>query len=305
MNEIIADPIPAFEKPWYTLELTATGVGIDARLNDIYVDQDAYGGHSTTEFEVGTSIIDGLNEIKIIIYPFFNGDDQTLDYHKESEVKATLYVREKDNRDGKKYVVGHIHINPNQPLEKIAAGSAVIPGVPEPVVDVTSKPLKFPGRDYNKQIVVTRKTLPVKSPYPRWAWQDGQVIEYTKENFKAILMEYKKIYDAYAQRDMNTLYTIHAARARENAIAYYLGDNIEAGHKFMSTGQILKDSGARLDSFEYEGTKLDIYANGRMARIVDLEQYHPVLFVDTEKELVHIMKFGFYKDKAGQWVLIR
>ncbi|MDH5182216.1 MAG: hypothetical protein OEY07_21350, partial [Gammaproteobacteria bacterium] len=103
----------------------------------------------------------------------------------------------------------------------------------------------------------------------------------------------------------NTLYTIHAARARENAIAYYLGDNIEAGHKFMSTGQILKDSGARLDSFEYEGTKLDIYANGRMARIVDLEQYHPVLFVDTEKELVHIMKFGFYKDKAGQWVLIR
>jgi len=60
-----------------------------------------------------------------------------------------------------------------------------------------------------------------------------------------------------------------------------------------------------LDKFTTDETKFDIYANGRMARIIDVAEYHPFIFKHKTMNIISTMKFGFYKNKAGKWIMIR
>jgi len=59
-----------------------------------------------------------------------------------------------------------------------------------------------------------------------------------------------------------------------------------------------------LDKFTTDETKFDIYANGRMAKIIDVAEYHPFIFKHKTMN-ISTMKFGFYKNKAGKWIMIR
>ncbi len=296
-----------YKQPEFTLELTITGVGADIRLNDISIEFEKYSGHSTMTYDVNESVIAGINELKVITFPFMNkvwSEGQTKKYHEEAEVKVTLYVNEQDD-SGNKVLLSQIHLRPSLPLDDMASGSVPIEGVGEVLLDDKSKPLSFPVITFNQQITATRKSLPVQDNYPRWAWQDGQIIKDTQENYDSLLAVYREIYNAFKNKDRQKLLKLHASRAEEYAIAYYLKGGVEAGHKFMSTGERADDPDSKLSEFHTETTKLDIYAGGRVARIVDVAPYHPVVFVHKTMNIVYTMKFGFYKNKKGDWVMIR
>lgn len=296
-----------YKKPEFTLELTITGVGVDIRLNDISIEFEKRSGHSTMTYEVNSSIIAGVNELKVITFPFLRAtlaEGQTEEYHEEAEVKVALYVSELGDSDNKT-LLSQIHLRPGLALDKMASESRVIDGLDDVVLDNKSKPLSFPVITFEQQITATRKTLPVQDNFPRWAWQDGQIIEDTQENYNSLLAAYREIYDAYKNRDREKLLALHAPRSAEYAIAFYLDGGVEAGHKFLSTGEMLDDTESRLYEFHTETTKLDVFASGRMARIIDAALYHPVVFVHKTMDIVHTMKFGFYKNKAGKWIMIR
>ncbi len=296
-----------YKQPEFTLELTITGVGVDIRLNDITIEFDRFGGHSTMNYDVNQSMIAGVNELQVIAYPFFGkkrGEGQTKAYHEEAEVKATLYVNEQGDNSNKK-ILSQIHLRPGLPLEQAASESIKIDGIDDVVLDNKSQPLSYPAITFNQQVVATRKTLPVQSNYSRWAWQDGQVIEDSQENYDSLLAVYREIYETFKNKDRTKLLELHAPRAEEYAIAYYLEGGVEAGHKFMNTGERANDDESKLSDFITRSTKLDIYANGRMARIVNAAQYHPFVFLHKTMNIVHTMKFGFYKNKEGDWIMIR
>ena len=61
-----------YKQPEFTLQVTITGVGADIRLNDIPIEFEAFSGHSTMTYDVNPSIIAGVNELKIIAFPFFS-----------------------------------------------------------------------------------------------------------------------------------------------------------------------------------------------------------------------------------------
>jgi len=296
-----------YKKPEFTLELTITGVGVDIRLNDISIEYEMFSGHSTMTYEVNPSVIAGVNELKVITFPFLGAtpaDGQTKDYHEEAEVKAALYVNEQGDSDNK-ILLSQIHLRPGLALDKMASESLPIEGVGGVVLDNKSKPLSFPVITFDKQITATRKTLPVQANYPRWAWQDGQTIEDNQENYDSLLAAYREIYDAYKNKDRKKLLELHDHAADEFAIAFYLKGGRAAGHALMETGEMLDDTDSALDEFSTEASKFDIYANGRMARIISIAQYHPILFVNKTANIVYTMKFGFYKNKAGKWIMIR
>ena len=299
-----------YKKPEFTLELTITGVGVDIRLNDISIEFEKRSGHSTMTYEVNSSIIAGVNELKVITFPFMNkvwSDGQTKAYHEEAEVKAALYVNELGDSDNKT-LLSQIHLRPGLALDKMASESRVIDGLDGVVLDNKSKPLSFPVITFEQQITATRKTLPVQDNFPRWAWQDGQIIEDTQENYTSLLAAYREIYDAYKNREREKLLALHAPRSAEYAIAFYLDGGVEAGHKFLSTGEMLDATESELSEFrtvENKEIKFDIYANGRMARIISVAEYHPFIFKHKTMNIIHTMKFGFYKNKAGKWIMIR
>ena len=296
-----------YKQPEFTLKLTITGVGVDIRLNDISIEREDFSGHSTMTYEVNSSVIAGVNELKVTTFPFMHkiwSDGQTEAYHEEAEVKAALYVNEQDDSDNKT-LLSQIHLRPGLPLDKMASESAVIAGLGEVTLDDQSKPLAFPVITFDKQITATRKSLPVQDNYPRWAWQDGQIIEDTPENHDGLLAAYREIYEAYKNKDREKLIALHDHAADEFAIAFYLTGGRAAGHALMETGEMLDDTDSRLSDFHTENTRFDIYAGGRMARIIDVASYHPVVFLHKTMNIVYTMKFGFYKNQAGKWIMIR
>jgi len=281
-------------------------VEADIRLNDISIDFETNSGHSTVTYDVNPSIISGVNELKIIIFPFFEKEEpytQTDEFHLEAEVKAALYVHERGN-DKDKELLTQIHLLPRLGLDQIAGKSLDIEGVGSVSIDRKNQPIVYPEKEFKNQITATRKSISVQKNYPRWAWQDGQTIEDTKENFDSLLDSYKLLYEAFRSEDRKKLLALHAPRSKEYAKAYYLG-GIEEGHEFMSTGKVLDHPRAELYEFLLHRSKLDVFANGKMARIVNVANYHPVLFYEEETGLVHTMKFGFYKNQQGEWIMIR
>jgi len=296
-----------YKKPEFTLALTITGVGVDIRLNDISIEFEKYSGHSTMTYEVNSSVIAGVNELKVITFPFMNkewSEGQTKDYHEEAEVKAALYVHEQGDEDNKT-LLSQIHLRPGLPLDAMANESVSIDGLGDVRLDNSSQPLGFPNAVFNQQIVATRKSLAVQGNYPRWAWQDGQIIEGTAENSNSLLAAYREIYEAYKNNDRKKLLELHAPRSAEYTIANYLDGGVDAGHELLNTGKRLDDAESKLSDFLEEGGKFDIYADGRMARIIDAAEYHPFVFLHKTMNIVHTLKFGFYKNKAGEWVMIR
>ena len=296
-----------YKKPEFTLVLTITGVGVDIRLNDISIEYEMFSGHSTMTYEVNSSVIAGVNELKVIAFPFFGKtrkEGQTKDYHEEAEVKAALYVHEQGDDDNKT-LLSQIYLQPGLSLDKMASESVVIEGLESVVLDNINESLAFPNLIINKQVVATRNTLPVQDNYPRWAWQDGQIIEDTQENYDSLLVAYREIYEAYKNNDRKKLLELHAPRSAEYAIANYLDGGVDAGHELLNTGERLDDVESELSEFRTTNIKLDVYANNRMARVIDGAQYHPFVFLHKTMNIVHTLKFGFYKNKAGEWVMIR
>jgi len=298
-----------YKQPEFTLQLSTTGVGVDVRLNDISIEFEMYSGHSTMTYDVNESVVTGVNELKIIAFPFFEENDsgvfQTKLFHAEAEVKATLFVNEKGESNNKQ-ILTQINFRPNFPLGKASAKeSLVIDGLEDVMLDDNSQLISFPGFTFNKQIVATRNTLPIQGNYNRWAWQDGKKIDDTQENYDSLLAFYKKIHEAYKTNNRKKLFEFYEPAAKEFSEAYYLRGGIAEGQAFIETGELLDNGDAELNDFYTEGVKLDIFANGKMARIVDIGLYHPVVFVHKTKDLIYTLKFGFYKNQQNKWVMIR
>ena len=296
-----------YKSPEFRLKLAVTGVGVDIRLNDISVEFDDQGGHSTMIFDVNESIIAGMNELKVIVFPFFEDRDdqflQTTSYHEEAEVKATLLVNEKGDEE-RQTILSQIHLKPRLPLDEIVVIDNKEIKLERVSVDNKSQPLSFPYVTYNHQIVASQKTLPVQDNYPRWAWQDGKNIENTKDEFDSLLLMYKKIHEAHKRGDKNELITLQNDAAIEFSKAYGLS-GVNEGHNFIGTGEILNNNNYELHELHTDGSKLDVFANGKLARIVDAGFYHPVVYLHKTEDLIYKLKFAFYKNQNNEWVMIR
>jgi hypothetical protein len=158
--------------------------------------------------------------------------------------------------------------------------------------------------------VVVRRSVEIDSPFPRWAWQDGRKIEDNEENLQSLLEKYKHIYDALSSEDLEETKKIYAIAAQEYATAYH-HDDPEAGHHIMNTGGKFGNSEWKLGDIYTLVKKdmqfqLDIYGNGRLARLLNHRGEEAIIvYLNKEARMTSRQKFGFYKNKDGEWVMVR
>ncbi len=296
-----------YKHPEFTLQVTITGVGADIRLNDISIEFEKFNGNSTTTYDVNQYVIAGENKLKIITFPFLGEtpeDGQSEKYHSEAEIKVAFYVNEK-NEPNRKRLLSQIHFLPSLNKDTDGDLSQLIESIDSVKFNKKSQSLSFPRVTFNQQIIATRNTIKVQKNYPRWAWQDGLSIENTSENLNTLTAFYRKIHSAYQESDRDKLYSIHNDAAKEYSLAYYLLGGVKEGHLFLGTADILNDPNAKLYNFFMDGTKLDIFADGKLARIIDIDQYHPVHFDHKTLDITCKLKFAFYKNKQNKWIMIR
>jgi len=283
--------------PYFGVDIDLYDVAIDVRVNDIPVYFDTKKGQLTVEVPAPDSIIDGANTLSLITrFPENPEDNYNLvqAYQEGAYVSATLF-----RQDGES-----AKINLASVLVKFTPDGIELAETQNYLTNEKSNPEVVLSKDGE---VLLKESVDIKSPFPRWAWQDGKNIENNQENYNSLIEVYRDIHSAMAAKDVNKVEKLYSQRAKETAIAYSLSGEKE-GHNKISTGKDMVNDKLNLYQFrtDFKDNRLDVFANGKMARIlIDIRRRQPILFIEPAARLNHFHKFSFYLNNDNQWVMIR
>jgi len=279
--------------PFFGVDIDLHNVAVDVRVNDIPVYFDEKMGQLTVEVPAPDKIIDGSNTLSISTAFPKDSANVSSPYQEGAYASATLFRQDSEGTkqklssaiikfdpEGIKFVETENHLN-NKKL------------TPDLMISKDGK-------------VLLSESVEIKSPFPRWAWQDGKNIENTQENYDSLIEAYRDIHSAMESKDVEKLFQLYSQRAIETAAAYSLDDEKE-GHEKISTGKDMMNDTLSLYRFrtDLEGMRLDIFGNGRLARIVNKLNHQPIIFTEPKARLLHFHKLSFYLNNKNKWVIIR
>jgi len=281
--------------PFYGVDVDLHNVGVDIRINDIPVYFDYSKGQLTVELPSPDAIINDENNLSLSIFLPFDeqSGDQTLTYEKGAYATATLFQQDLKMKDSEKIKLSTVTIK--------VTDNGVLATTEDYVNNNKASPKIILTEDNTSSVSVNTT---ISSPFPRWAWQDGNIIENSQENYESLLVEYKKIHTALSEKSLTKLKTFYSERAKEIAIAYHL-KNQAAGYKKLSVGEDMNDKSIELNDLFVDNMHLQILGNGKLARIRNELNAQPIFYYDANAELFHLYKFTFYCNKDDQWVMIR
>ncbi len=279
--------------PFFGVDIDLNNVGVDIRINDIPTYFDEEKGQLKVEIASPESIINGINSLQLSISLPYDGDERVNNYHNGAYATATLFQQD-------------LSVNGSDKIKLLSAtlkisGDEVLISVEEHSSKEKSTSKTLLSKDGRASVEVTTN---INSPFPVWAWQDGQVIENNEDNFNTLLAAYKEIHSTLSAKDLKKLKELYRFRAQEIAIAYGLSGE-SAGHDKLSTGKDMNNPNLELYDFHTDGMKLDIIGNGRLARISDQDHDQPILYYEAKPSLLHLYKFIFFLNKENKWIMIR
>ena len=283
-----------YNQPLYSLEFKIYGTGAEIRLNDIPIHSQSAQGETSSQKPIPESILDGENILTVKSFPL---DKDSNKYEENAYIEATITIREKDAPLNQNKPVLQLKINPNNPDNSLFNGTLSEIGDTKEIILTRN----------DKQILVERRTN-IKSPFPRWAWQDGLTIENNTENFDSLLEEYKKIWLALNSNEIKNVTPLYDLAAQEFATAYHYNDK-QQGHRIMNTGGLIGDDEWKLGSIDNFLKKftyhIEIHANGKMAQLIDEKNRSPIVYLSRKAKIINVQKFSFYKNKNNEWMMIR
>lgn len=284
------------DKPIFYLKFNNANADLEVRLNDIPVLELDSPGTTTSEKPVPENILDGENTLSVSVKPLEEGttlSDTAL------AIDVSLIAREKGAPLDKYRTIIDIKIDTSEEPERILSRSHEKYGKSPPEI----------VKSEEKELRVQRPA-DIDSPFPRWAWQDGKTIVENDNNYNTIIEEYKNVYDALNSKEIDKIRSVYEEAAREFAAAYHYDDPMH-GHRIMDTGSLAMDDDWALGNIQKLFDKnvpfyLDIYAKGKLARLVNERETEAfIVFYNKKLSLYSYQKFGFYKTKDGDWIMIR
>lgn len=281
------------ENIYYGVDIDLNNVGVDIRVNDIPVFFDDNKGQLVLEVPVPDSIIDGENVISVKASLPFDGNDYVKKYAFGAYVSATLFKQNTTVKNAPKINITKVYIQLNNDMPVST------------VENIITKEQSSPEINYDQyKNTISKSTVKIISPFPRWNWQDGKVIDNDQQSYNSLLSAYKKIYDALKNKNIEQLKSFYSERASETAIAYHLS-NEDAGQEKLSVGRDMADNSLELYEFHNLGLELQILGNGKLARLADDIGAQPILYTQKDGAAVHLYKFMFYLNSSNKWILIR
>lgn len=278
------------EKFYYGVDVDLNNVGIDIRVNNIPIYYDDEKGQMTAELPSPESIINGFNSLSLKAFLPYDGDVISGSFEEGAYASAILFKQRMDNN------------SPKVPLLKARVNLTGDKYEVEIEDYISKKSKKFTKPMTQNKTILVEVKADIKSSFPQWAWQKGKII--TTEDKSSLLQAYKRIHNALLEKNLSKLKDLYSVRASEIAIAYYLPD-IEAGFKKLSVGADMNDPELELYDFNSENMEIEILANGKLARIVDADYDQPILYFNSQSQLLHLYKFMFYLNDENKWIMVR
>lgn len=142
----------------------------------------------------------------------------------------------------------HVKIYPSRSPKIAAVDSILIDGQELPVLNYEKKPWMFPRVECHKQIVISRKTHPIKTPFPSWEWQDGEIIKDTKENYTSLLEAYRQEYVIHQKQDLKALKDSARKLSETQMIVNYY-DDLDQAYEMLNLEESWKSKEQELFEF--------------------------------------------------------
>ena len=281
-----------YDNPIYFIEYEVYNVESEIFLNGIVISKDSDQGKTVSEIPVPEYIINGQNSIQVDLSTKENIFDGT------SYINLSLIVKDRADVSKTPTVLLNAFIQPGVDSKERAKKTTIKDGQSNIVF-----------KDSSNTKISASTSINIQTNHNAWAWENGQLIENNDANYQSLLKEYIEIHTAMSNKDTNRIKSMYDAAAMEYATAYNHTD-INKGHKIMNTFGFfddpewaIADANALIKNMDY---RLHVYANGKLANIIETEHNKsPIMFVENETQNLAFLKFMFYKNKNGNWIMIR
>ena len=253
---------------------------LELRVNDIPVFKDAASDIAVVTVPVNHALISQKNTIKISLSP-----DKSGKFRSESTVQ--LHITRAASTDGRtnKKIIRTLDLK-NLSDKNTKADSSFILNRNGKSLDVTTE-------------------LDLGKVFPTWGWQEGVTIKTSKENFESLLAEYRSIHALLDKKDSKALEKKLALKI-DDFQKYNFIKSAEDAKKKVTYNELFNEPSNKLIPLWEKNMNLQVFANGKLARIADPDGDSPIVFLMGEKGgTAFVVKLIFMKDKSGNWKVVR
>lgn len=284
----------AQEPQYFTLQVGVAFCRCDVRVNDIPIlTDDLSGSRVDVEMPLNQHVFTGENTVSFRLLPA-RSSEQGPSYSLDSPhvVCSVELVRKPYGREGPRTVLASLKYQGASP-DPFAGSSAEGDGA-------SAVQTAFEAREH----AAAARVVTLATPFPEWRWVRAPAIEPGHETVRDLLAEHHRFWNALRAKDLAELRGMLAANAREMQAAYYLPD-MEEAWRVVGIEELLRNPDARLLPMPTE-LSLEVFANGRLARLVDARGESPIAFHEGDTGLDAFISAWFCRAGAGGgWVMIR
>lgn len=309
------------DQPVFKLGIDAGSCRFEVRLNDVPIMASDMALPYDVEFPVSEWIVHGPNRLAAVVEPppVFDEDGEEVEAlerfdPRQSALRLTLSVKRNGAPSQQRQTVTTMEfaarsgVTRREDVEQAFEGSA--PGGrldsrrgfvrDDTQWDVIVSGVDFEVDDEPPHGVFMRRDIGMASPFPQWAWLSGQSIKDDDATRYALLAEYRRVWGLLQARDVAAVERLFSLKATEYRAAYYLDD--AQLRDALPVVDLMQSDELTLQPFDSD-VDLEVFGDGRMARLVDEEGDSPLLLVSAEGVAYYV---GLtYCRIDGRWQLVR
>lgn len=281
------------EPQYFTLKIGVCFCRCEVRVNDIPVlVEDVSGSRVDIEMPLNLHVFTGENTLFVKLLPAQMSDQSpTLGLDNGNVECVVELVRRPYGRDtSERTVLTSIEFRGALP-EPFSTSSAEVPGV---------SPLQSAYEP--RERAVAARTVNLVTQFPEWRWVKAPAIEPGQPVLRDLIAEHQRFWASLRAKDTADLRAHMAANAREVQAAYYLRD-LDDAYRVIGIEELLRNPDAELKPMPSD-LKLDVFANGRLARLVTDRGDSPIAFRENDTGLDAFLGAWFCRSATG-WVMIR
>ena len=273
------------EEPILTVQIDLEQCVFDIRFNDVPLLADPEGLPVNVEIPVNHWAMSGANTLSMKLSPY--PDKEQL----SPEAKCTLTL------------FGRQNLAPRETRRQITEMGWPKPGVagPEEKQSIEISAAEIEPDQPEGRVVLTRDiTMPLN--LPQWAWLASEEIPEDDETLEALVPEYEKIWKALSEGDAESPVALSATKVAELCAAYYVSQ--EEMEDELEYRNLVDDEEVSLWDWKPDKVSLEVFGQGRLARLAREDGQSPIVFVCNDGTAAHYLDLIFCKGPEG-WTLIR
>ena len=257
----------------YLLDIECEGLVAQVTLNGIDVFNEWVGAERRVQTKLNPSIIEGSNQLGLLLTPMTDDDGRALGGPRGVTVK--LIAGEHGAEPG-----------PAGVLASFRWDEALMPVEPGTLTSV-----------WERQF-----TVAAERAYGRWAWQDAPATPPGEADARALVALAGEVHAAMVGRQLNAIMALTALKTRELARALDVPEaEIEEGQRELY-GELFADPSWRVAPFDPSQLAAVPCAGGRMVRVTDASG-GPCIVAGTDERP---FAFGFLATRYnGRWTIAR